>query len=221
MRRKLFGTMLAAFLIMVQTAEIFAAGSRTAEVSLPGENASYYKVQEGTQNTFAYLEEEHSKAQEIILKINRGESGLESIVQTAPELSGTLENKNFITVFFNLVPVNGGILTENGEYLVTFGVPSLTSSMTDVKILHYSTVRSVWEVLDPINVDYSSKQITAAFQDLSPVAVIAGIDRSADTAVGTSPQTGSSSAWIILFAAAVAFGGLALVLTHKKRHSER
>ena len=53
-----------------------------------------------------------------------------------------------------------------------------------------STDRAAWEVVEASDVDYTNKEITASFKDLSPVAVIAKVDTSADNAIGTSPQTG-------------------------------
>lgn len=78
-----------------------------------------------------------------------------------------------VSPFFDLKPVNGGIKNEEGKYVVTISVPSLTKAMTDVQILHYSTVRNLFELITPTSVDYEGKTITAVFEDLSPVAIIA------------------------------------------------
>ena len=74
-------------------------------------------------------------------------------------------------------PINGGIKTDDGKYIVTFSVPELTRTMTNVKLLHYSTDRDIWEIITPNEVNYEQKQITAEFIDLSPVAVIADVDK--------------------------------------------
>lgn len=108
----------------------------------------------------------------------------------------------------------------NGMYEPTITVPNLTEAMQDVKILHYSTARSVWEIITPKNVDYSAKTITAEFQDLSPIAVLYKADASAsatttDSATGTSPSTGAASNWGMFAGAAVILCGAAAV-TYRK-----
>lgn len=55
---------------------------------------------------------------------------------------------------------------------VTWEVTNLIEDLGDIYILHYSTVRNVWEIITPSNVDFDKKTITAEFEDLSPVAVI-------------------------------------------------
>ena len=86
--------------------------------------------------------------------------------------------------------------------------------MTNVKILHFSTERLVWEVIDPTDVNYTNKQITAEFQDLSPVTVIADVDESAaagtdTTGTGIAPKTGVDSTWGVYAAGAVVLLGAA------------
>ncbi|MGG7214911.1 hypothetical protein ACQPUY_15080 [Clostridium nigeriense] len=55
---------------------------------------------------------------------------------------------------------------------VTWEVTNLIEDLGDIYVLHYSTVRNVWEIITPTNVDFDKKTITAEFEDLSPVAVI-------------------------------------------------
>lgn len=55
---------------------------------------------------------------------------------------------------------------------MTWEVPNLTTNAGVIRILHYSTVRNVWELLIPDAVDYSTKSVTVTFPDLSPVAVV-------------------------------------------------
>ena len=176
-----------------------------------------YEVAEATAETFAELAETQKEVVDKILEINAGTKDIQSIAEEAPELAADLEDKSMITPFFDLIAVNGGVKDADGNYVVTLSVPTLTEAVTDVKVLHYSTVRNVWEVITPSNVDYENKALTAAFQDLSPVAVIGNVDESkvnnADTAaVGTSPKTGATSSWMM-------FGGAAVVLLAVGRFS--
>lgn len=124
-----------------------------------------------------------------------------------------------VSSFFDLKPADGTVKNEAGKYVVTLSVPSLTKAMTDVQILHYSTVRNLFELITPTKVDYDNKTITAEFEDLSPVAVIAKVDASkaADSTVGTSPKTGVPSTWMVFFGAAVVLIGVSAVAYRKER----
>lgn len=205
MKKRMYGMVLAAALVVTQAVSAFAAPSRTTDVKPAGDSVGYYETKTGTEETFAYLDETVPEVKKMIMDINKGVTGLESIAEAAPELKEELEGKNLVTGFFDLEPINGGIKTADGKYIVTLSVPELTKSMTNVRLLHYSTDRNVWEIITPNDVNYEQKQITAEFIDLSPVAVIADIDKSQTEASGTSPQTGVSAQWPI-------YGVLALML---------
>lgn len=217
MKKRKYGILLAAALVLTQAVTVFAAGSKTADVALAGESVGAYEVLEGTAENFSYLQEDHGQVLEAILKINAGEAKLESIAEMAPELETELKDRVMVTPFFDLKPVNGGIKTADGKYLVTLEVPSLTTKMVDVKLLHYSTVRNVWEIVTPTDVNYSDKTITAEFEDLSPVAVIAKEDPEAEAAVGTSPQTGRNTVWPLWISAGVVLGLLGAGVYRKSK----
>lgn len=222
MKKRFFGTLLAAALVVTQVVSVFAAGSRTTDVTLVGESAGYYEVSEGTAETFSYLHESEPQVEAKILAVNAGKETLQSIAELAPELAKELEGKSLITKFFDLEPINGGIRTEDGKYKVTLSVPALTEALTNVRLLHYSTERNLWEIVTPTDVNYKNKQITAEFIDLSPVAVIADVDESRTegndtTGSGTSPKTGVSSDWGMYMGAAVLLLGTAVVVMRKTK----
>ena len=105
---------------------------------------------------------------------------------------------------------------------VTLSVPALTKGMTDVKVLHFSTERKVWEVITPSNVDLDNKEITFELQDLSPIAIIAKVDASqaVTNTTGTSPKTGVDSTNTVPFAgAAVVLLGAAAVVAFRKKNA--
>lgn len=205
MKKRMFGMVLAAALVVTQAVSAFAAPSRTTDVKPAGDSVGYYETKTGTEETFAYLDETAPEVKKLIMDINKGLTGLESIAEAAPELKEELAGKSLVTGFFDLEPINGGKKTADGKYIVTLSVPELTKAMTNVRLLHYSTDRNVWEIITPNDVNYEQKQITAEFLDLSPVAVIADIDKSQTEGSGTSPQTGVSAQWPI-------YGVLALML---------
>ena len=220
MKKRLFGMILGAALIVTQAATVFAAGSRTADVALTGDSASYYEVTEASEEVFSQNGVADDSVIAMIMAVNAGTKTLQDLAaEQAPDLADILADKEMITPFFVLVPINGGIKTDDGKYLVTLSVPTLTEGMTDVLLLHYSTVRSVWEIVEPTDVDYASQTITAEFEDLSPAAVIANTDNAAaaDTATGTSPQTGMSSSWMVWLGAVVVLAAAGAVTYRKAR----
>ena len=235
MRKRILGTILSAALVVTSAVSVFAAGSRTTQVTLVGESAASYQVSEGTAENFATAQEAAPKVVEKILQVNEGTLTLPTLVQQLKEivanttegqtelnmteeevdaLAQEVEGKSMVTQFFDLIPINGGVKTEDGKYIATISVPSLTEAMTNVKLLHFSTERLVWEIIEPNDVNYTNKQITAEFQDLSPVAVIADIDESKaagtdTTGTGVAPKTGVDSTWGVYAAGAVVLLGTA------------
>lgn len=235
MRKRILGTILAAALVVTSAVSVFAAGSRTTQVTLVGESAASYQVSEGTAENFATAQEAAPKVVEKILQVNEGTLTLPTLVQQLKEivanttegqtelnmteeevdaLAQEVEGKSMVTQFFDLIPINGGVQTEDGKYITTISVPSLTEAMTNVKILHFSTERLVWEIIEPTDVNYTNKQITAEFQDLSPVTVIADVDESKaagtdTTGTGVAPKTGVDSTWGVYAAGAVVLLGAA------------
>lgn len=218
MKKRLFGTLLAAALVVTQVVIVFAAGSKTTQATPAGESVGKYEMTEGTAENFSEVKEQ--AVLDKILAVNNGTATLESIAEQAEAIKDELTGKVLVTKFFDLVPINGGVKTEDGKYKVTFTVPNLTEALQDVKVLHYSTQRAVWEVITPDNVNYSTKEITAQFEDLSPVAVIGkntGAGTSTDSTTGTSPKTGVASDWILYAGASVVLLGAAVVVLGRNR----
>lgn len=219
MKKRLLGTLLAAALVVTQAVSVFAAGSKTTQATPSGDSVGKYEMTEGTKENFS--EVTSHKVLDKILAVNEGTATLESIAEQAEELKTELQGKTLVTKFFDLTPVDGGVKTEDGKYKVTFTVPNLTESLKNVKLLHYSTVRNVWEVITPSDVNYTNKQITAEFTDLSPVAVIAEkIGTAADSTTstsGTAPKTGVSSDWGLYAGASVLLLGAAVVVLGRNR----
>lgn len=221
MKKRILGTLLAAALVVTQAVSVFAAGSKTTQATPAGESAGKYEMIEGTEENFKEVAEKAPEVVEKIVAINEGTATLESIAEQAEQLKEELTGKVLVTKFFDVKPIDGGVKAEDGKYIVTFHVPNLTEALQDVKVLHYSTERAVWEVINPENVDYAKKEITAKFEDLSPVAIIgkntgAG-SSTTDSSASTSPKTGVGSDWGIYVGASVLLLGAAVVVLGRNR----
>lgn len=148
MKKKIMGVILAAALIASQAVTAFA-GSKTSEVVLPDDFAAYYEVTEGTREAFEEAEAVSPKTVDAIMEVNNGSMTLAQLVANMKELIKTegaaglkmteeqidalaadLDSRTFVTKFFDLEPVNGGIKDDNGDYLVTVSVPAVSSAMT-------------------------------------------------------------------------------------------
>ena len=221
MKKRFLGTLLAAALVVTQAVSVFAAGSKTTQATPAGESVGKYEMIEGTEENFKEVAEKAPEVVEKIVAINEGTATLESIAEQAEQLKEELTGKVLVTKFFDVKPIDGGVKAEDGKYIVTFHVPNLTEALQDVKVLHYSTERAVWEVINPENVDYAKKEITAKFEDLSPVAIIgkntgAG-SSTTDSSASTSPKTGVGSDWGIYVGASVLLLGAAVVVLGRNR----
>lgn len=229
MKKKLLGSVLAVAVLAVSSLGAFAAGSKTADVTPVGDNSGNYVVTQYEEAKMAELEAEAPDVAELVRQSNDNEITTEDVITrvlemveaSIPEELETfrqeLEGKTMLTQFVDLDTVGDVVLNEDGMYETTLSVPTLTEAATNVRILHYSTVRSLWEIVIPSDVNYEDKEITAAFEDLSPIVVLADVDETADVAEGTSPKTGVTSDWGLYMAGAVVLFGAAGAVYSRKR----
>lgn len=205
MKKKLFGTMLAAVLVVASAVSAFAAPSKSGQVTVAGSSVGKYQTAEIASGSLQDLEQSKPEVVNKILAVNAGTETLQSIGEQQSDIAASLEGKSLLTSIFDLTAVDGGEKNAEGKYVVTLSVPALSEAASEVMVLHYSTVRNLWEVITPSNVDLANKEITVEFEDLSPVAVIAKVDAAAavDNAVGSAPKTGVASDWALYLSAAV------------------
>lgn len=231
MKKRLLAVAAAAVLLVSQAAAVFAAPSITGNVALSGETSTAgYILTVAIQETEAFqtLEAEKPEVAELINQVNAGEVTMtefaETIAEEYPEVSEQLADKEFLTGFFDLVPEDGVELNADGKYEVTLSVPALTENTAEVQVLHYSTVRGLWEVIEPSSIDLEAKTITVVFDDLSPVVVIAkegtGAVAAGSQASGTSPKTGAGMEVAAWMGAAVVLFGMAAVVSVKKKYAK-
>lgn len=104
----------------------------------------------------------------------------EEAKEAAEKILKDMEEKEleFVTPFFDLDLEKDAEVekNENGNYDVTLSLPMMTDSLENVNLLHYSTVRNMWEIIEPDEVDTEKQTLTAEFVDFSPVAVVAKIN---------------------------------------------
>lgn len=188
LRKCLMVCALAAVMTVGSVSVASAAGSRTMDVTVQAEGISVaVKIEES--EAYKQLKESAPEVVTILDKVNDGTMEMKDVTaeltkmaegltdETAKaaleEVITKLENKDFVTGFVDLTADATAEKNENGKYEVTIDVPSMTDEATGYDVLHYSVERSVWELIEPSETDAEAKTITAEFEDLSPVAVVA------------------------------------------------
>ena len=220
MKKKLISLAMLVTVFAMQVVGVSAA-SKTATMAVVGNSKGYYEVDAMDQeelDTVAAAD----KTTDLIKDINAGTKTLEDLAKAESSIASEIEGKSLVTAFMDLRKIGDVSKTADGKYQVTLSVPALTKGMTDVKVLHFSTERKVWEVITPSNVDLDNKEITFELQDLSPIAIIAKVDASqaVTNTTGTSPKTGVDSTNTVPFAgAAVVLLGAAAVVAFRKKNA--
>lgn len=202
-KRMIAGIMTAAMLLGSSAGVCMAAQeqehkSKTTAVTLSGDSTGKYVVTEKIEETEIYkvLKEEVPEVISLIDEVNKGIKDGKGFVETLKETVESIEDEeaktsvetvikemeekelDFVTGFFDLDLEKDAVVEKNedGKYDVTLEVPSLTESLENVNVLHYSTVRKYWEIIEPDEVDLKEKTLTAEFEDFSPVAIVAKIN---------------------------------------------
>lgn len=115
---------------------------------------------------------------------------------------------------------NGEIVYGLKNVGVTWEVPNLTKDVGQVYVLHYSVDRNVWEILNPTNVDYQAKTLSADLKDMSPVAVLyvpgSAVGDKKDDNVETGDKT-NIALYAGLAVVALAVVGVVAYTSKKKR----
>mgnify|MGYP001851063836 CR=1 FL=1 len=191
LRKKIMACTLAAAMLLGSAAAVYAEGSRTNDLTVTNASAQDYQITGKIEDSDSYkeLKEKAPEIVEIIDKVNDGTMEMvDFVTKLTEEADGltdetakkdlekvieTLRTKDFVTGFVDLIALEAAEKNEEGMYEVTISVPSLTDKLRNVQILHYSTERSLWEIVDPTEIDTEEKTVTAEFEDLSPIAVIA------------------------------------------------
>ena len=221
MKKKLISLAMLVTVFAMQVVGVSAA-SKTTGMAATGAAQGKYDVEAMSQSEVADVAKVNQTAADLIKDVNAGTKTLEDLAKAESSIASELEGKSLVTAFMDLRKIGDVSKTADGKYQVTLSVPALTKGMTDVKVLHFSTERKVWEVITPSNVDLNNKEITFELQDLSPIAIIAKVNASqaVTNTAGTSPKTGVDSTNTVPFAgAAVVLLGAAAVVAFRKKNA--
>ena len=219
MKKKLISLAMLVTVFAMQVVGVSAA-SKTTTMAATGAAQGKYDVEAMSQSEIADVAKVNQSAADLIKGVNAGTK--DDIAKAESSIASDLAGESLVTAFMDVTPTNGGVQLADGRYQVTLSVPALTKGMTDVKVLHFSTARNVWEVITPSNVDLNNKELTFEVQDLSPIAIIAKVDASqaVTNTAGTSPKTGVDSTNTVPFAgAAVVLLGAATVVAFRKKNA--
>ena len=219
MKKKLISLAMLVTVFAMQVVGVSAA-SKTTTMAATGAAQGKYDVEAMSQSEVADVAKVNQTAADLIKDVNAGTKTLDDIAKAESSIASDLTGESLVSAFMDVTPINGGVQLADGRYQVTLSVPALT--MTDVKVLHFSTARNVWEVITPSNVDLNNKELTFEVQDLSPIAIIAKVDASqaVTNTTGTSPKTGVDSTNTVPFAgAAVVLLGAAAVVAFRKKNA--
>lgn len=191
LRKRIMVCTLAAAMLLGSAAGVYAEGSRTNDLTVTDVSAQEYQItgKIGESDSYKELKEKEPDIVEIIDQVNDGTMEMSDFITKLTEKSDALTDetakqdlekviealrtKDFVTGFVDLIALEAAEKNAEGMYEVTISVPSLTDQLRNVQILHYSTERSLWEIVDPTEIDTEEKTVTAEFEDLSPIAVIA------------------------------------------------
>lgn len=188
-------------------------GSVVGEITIDG-----VVVKDAKVSFEAFTEETPKEVIAISEKLNAGtaiEEVLKDVNITLPT-GKKLSDFKLLTNLQNLVARNAdGEIIENAKNVkITWEVPNLTAN-NDVYVLHYSTVRNVWEIITPEAVDVAKGTVTAVFPDLSPVAVIH--TPKAGTPDSVTPPTGDATNMALYAGVGVAALAIVAVIIYRNK----
>lgn len=151
-------------------------GTVSQDFTINGKKVDTEKVQATFKTDFSGIVIE----KEVVNKIAEINAAPEKVAEVLAEIK--VEDPSIDTSALQLLTAvqdlsiidkeTGEVMKDARNVTITWEVPNLSTNVGEVRVLHYSTVRNVWELITPSDVDYANKAVTATFPDLSPVAVV-------------------------------------------------
>ena len=200
MNKKFFGVLLTFVLLLSQAVVAFAAPSGTTSVTTKGDTTI------AVTESFNAVEDHGALS---ILELANNTEATDAAIINAVNATGDVKitTANFVTEFYDVTVAKK---SSDGLDHASLDVPALpaNASTANVRGLHYSVARGVWEVLTPVSVNGSAVEF--ALIDCSPLAVYV-------TDAATSPATGAAGNWTLFMGAAVALLAVSAMAYKKSR----
>lgn len=200
----------------------------TNEILIDGKKVDTTKVTAGFKSDFSTTVVKKEVVEAIKQMNANPEKLVEVLKATNIEVQGLdgikLEELQVLTQVQDLTLIDkttGEPMKDVKNVTVTWEVPNLVRGIGEVRVLHFSTVRNVWEILTPSEIDFATNSITQFFKDLSPVAVVYVPATGSDTTGSKTdkPQTADTNMVLPIAAVCVLSGTLAFVLLRKKHEN--
>lgn len=214
MYKRVLAALLMGTMFAISVMGVSAAGSRTNDIYVSGDDKEDFKVVTG-EDAFEDLKEGNQEVYDKIVEYNK-DKNLDELLDGVEDVKKELEDKTLIWEIFEIEPIGPQEPNENGKYEVELTVTTLTNYSDDISVLVYNSEDGTWEVIKPKSVDYKNKKIVIEVSDLSVVGIYAKVATSKPE--GTAPSTeNTSSVWMLWVAVAVVAMGVSVIASQKKR----
>lgn len=184
--------------VLMSPATTWAGPSITDKVVVVEDSVGKYIVTDKIEEdeVFTTLETEDKEMADLIKEVNEGTKDMKAFTEklsavletvTDEEAKAALEktikeieekNLDFLTGFMALEAEEGVTVEKNanGKYDVTIQIPILKDTLKDVNILYYNKELKIWEIIEPVAVDFEKKTVEFEVEDFSLFAVLANIE---------------------------------------------
>ena len=184
--------------VLMSPATTWAGPSITDKVVVVEDSVGKYIVTDKIEEdeVFTTLETEDKEMADLIKEVNEGTKDMKAFTEklsavletvTDEEAKAALEktikeieekNLDFLTGFMALEAEEGVTVekNENGKYDVTIQIPILKDTLKDVNILYYNKELKIWEIIEPVAVDFEKQTVEFEVEDFSLFAVLANIE---------------------------------------------
>ena len=184
--------------VLMSPATTWAGPSITDKVVVVEDSVGKYIVTDKIEEdeVFTTLETEDKEMADLIKEVNEGTKDMKAFTEklsavletvTDEEAKVALEktikeieekNLDFLTGFMALEAEEGVTVEKNanGKYDVTIQIPILKDTLKDVNILYYNKELKIWEIIEPVAVDFEKQTVEFEVEDFSLFAVLANIE---------------------------------------------
>lgn len=184
--------------VLMSPVTTWAGPSITDKVVVVEDSVGKYIVTDKIEESevFTALETEDKEMTDLIKEVNEGTKDVNAFTEKLSAVLETVTDENakaalektvkeikekkldFLTGFMSLEAEEGVTVekNENGKYDVVIHVPILKDTLKDVNILYYNKELKVWEIIEPVAVDFEKQTVEFEAEDFSLFAVLANIE---------------------------------------------